>query len=100
LWPQLPDISKTEPFLVDVTSGVSISNADFLAALLENYDSLSLCQKRILYADVEVNSRMLEIIWQTLLVRMEIHLYGFNLIFPISTVEVYAAFLERFKESQ
>jgi hypothetical protein len=49
---------------------------------------------------MEVNSRMLEIIWQTLLVRMEICLYGFNLIFPISTVEVYAAFLEMFKESQ
>jgi hypothetical protein len=68
-WPQLPNISKEEPFLLDVTSGALISHANFLDPLLGTYDSMSLCQKRILYADDKVNGRMLQVIWQTLLVR-------------------------------
>lgn len=72
LWPQLPNISKEEPFLVDTKLGAFISNANFLDALLENYDTMSLCQKRVLYADVKVNDRMLEIIWQTLLVGIQL----------------------------
>jgi hypothetical protein len=85
LWPQLPSISKEEPFLVDTTLGTFISNSNFLDALLENYDSMSLCQKRVLYADVKVNDRMLEIIWQTLLVRiqLEIVFFFFHLILVI-----------------
>ena len=79
LWPQLPSISKEEPFLVDTTLGTFISNANFLAALLENYDSMSLCQKKVLYADVKVNDRMLEIIWQTLLVRIQLEIVYFFL---------------------
>jgi hypothetical protein len=53
--------------------GTFISNANILDALLENYDSSSFCQKRVLYAqaDVKVNDRILEIIWQTLLVRVQ-----------------------------
>jgi hypothetical protein len=85
LWPQLPSISKEEPFLIDTTLGTFISNANFLDALLDNYDSMSLCQKRVLYADVMVNDRMLEIIWQTLLVRiqLEIVFFFFHLILVI-----------------
>ncbi len=68
LLPQLPDISEEEPILLDVTSRAFVSNVDFLGLLLEDYNSLSLCQKRILYVDLKVNNQMLEIIWQTLLV--------------------------------
>ena len=85
LWPQLPSISKEEPLLVDSTLGTLISNANFLDALLENYQSFSLCKKRVLYADDMVNDRMLEIIWQTLLVRiqLEIVFFFFHLILVI-----------------
>ena len=74
-WPQLPSLSKEEPFLADTKLGTFISNANFLDALLEKYDSLSLCKKRVLYADVEVNDTMLEIIWQTLLVSSKLIFY-------------------------
>lgn len=77
LWPQLPSLNKEEPFLVDTTLGTFISNANFLDALLENYDSMSLCQKSVLYADVKVNDRMLKIIWQTLLVRVQLEILFF-----------------------
>lgn len=101
LWPQLPSISKEEPFLADTKLGTFISNANFLGALLENYDSLSLCQKRVLYADLKVNDTMLEIIWQTLLVRVQLEIDLFTSISSLlfSMVELFVVLLMTSKGS-